>query len=124
MNEDHVATGKLFAPAHLLLHHLAVMDDKLKVEIAHRNTGFALASRCLLYVAQAPTKLEIGVLDRVLQERAIGLLGHGVDEGGIALKFGEPERRSEPLDRRVHEIGDDVLRMVEFYLCLEVRIAG
>ena len=44
MDEDHIASGKLFAPAHLLLHHLAVMDDKLKVKIAHRNTGFALAS--------------------------------------------------------------------------------
>src|SRR4029077_14530711 len=39
MDEDHIASGKLFAPAHLLLHHLAVMHDNLKIKIAHRNAG-------------------------------------------------------------------------------------
>src|ERR1700741_2151785 len=66
MDEDHVASSKLFAPAHLLLHHLAVMDDELKIKIAHRNAGFALASRCLLYVAQPATELKIGRLDSIL----------------------------------------------------------
>jgi hypothetical protein len=66
MDEDHIASGKLFAPAHPLLHHLAVMDNKLKIKIAHCNTGFALARRCLLDVAQAPTELEIGCLHSVL----------------------------------------------------------
>src|SRR5215831_20506702 len=50
MDEDHIASSKLLAPAHLLLHHLAVMDDELKIEVAHRNTSFALAGRCLLDV--------------------------------------------------------------------------
>src|SRR6476661_7979395 len=89
MDEDHIASSKLFAPAHLLLHHLAVMDDELKIKIAHRNTSFALAGRCLLDVAQPATELEIGRLDSVLQERAIDLLCYRVDEGGIALKFSE-----------------------------------
>ena len=44
MDQDHIASSKLFAPAHLLLHHLAVMDDKLKIKVAHRNAGFALAA--------------------------------------------------------------------------------
>ena len=93
MDQDHIAPGKLFAPTHLLLHHLAVMDDELKIQIAHRNASFAFARRCLLHVAQAAAELVISRLDGVLQERPIGLLGHGVDEGGIALKLGEPERR-------------------------------
>ena len=59
VDEDHIASSKLFAPAHLLLHHLAVMDDDLEIKIAHRNAGFALANRGLLDVAQAPTELEI-----------------------------------------------------------------
>src|SRR5215469_9303393 len=124
MDEDHIASGKLFAPAHLLLHHLTMMDDELEIKIAHCNAGFALASRCLLDVAQPATELKIGRLDGVLKERAVDLLGHGVDEGGIALKLGKPERWSEALDDRVHEIGDDVLRMVEFDPCEEARIAG
>src|SRR5258705_178911 len=43
VDEDHIASSKLFAPTHLLLHHLAVVEDELKIEIAHRNAGFALA---------------------------------------------------------------------------------
>ena len=66
MDQDHIASSKFFAPAHLLLHHLAVVDDELKIEIAHRNARFALAGRCLLDVAQASAELEIGRLDRVL----------------------------------------------------------
>src|SRR4029434_10940855 len=66
MDEDHIASGKLFAPAHPLLHHLAVMYNKLKIKIAHCNTGFALAGRCPLDVAQAPTELEKGRLNGVL----------------------------------------------------------
>src|ERR1700741_3099258 len=71
MDEDHIASGKLFAPAHLLLHHLAVMDDELKIKTAHRNAGFAFTSRCLLDVAQPATELKISRLDSVLQERTV-----------------------------------------------------
>ena len=66
MDEDHIASSKLFAPAHLLLHHLAVMNDELEIKIAHRNAGFALAVRGLLDVAQAPTELEISGLNGIL----------------------------------------------------------
>jgi hypothetical protein len=124
MDENHFASCKLFTSAHLLLHHLAVMDDELEIKIAHRNAGFALADRGLFDVAQTPTELEIGRLNSILQERAVDLLGYRVDESGIALKLGKSEGRPEALDRRVHEIGDDVLRVVEFDPGQEARIAG
>ena len=60
----------------------------------------------------------------VLQHRAVDLLGRRVDESGIALEFGKPEGRPEALDHRIHQIGDDVLRMVEFDPGEKVRIAG
>jgi len=63
------------------------MNDELEIKIAHRNAGFPLADRGLLDVAQTPTKLEIGRLDSILQERAVDLLGYRVDESGIALKL-------------------------------------
>ena len=44
VDEDHIASSKLFAPAHLLLYPLAVADDELEIEIAHRSAGFALGS--------------------------------------------------------------------------------
>ena len=124
VDEDHIASSKLFAPAHLLLHHLAVVDDELEIEIAHRNAGFAFADRGLLDVAHAPAELEIGRLDDVLQERTVDILGDHVVEGGIALELGKATGRSEALDHRVHEIGNDVLRMVEFGRGEEARIAG
>jgi len=60
----------------------------------------------------------------VLQERTVDVLGDRVDEGGIALELGKAKGRSEALDHRVHEIGNDVLRMVEFDRGEEARIAG
>ena len=57
VDEDHITSSKLFAPAHLLLHHLAVVDDELEVEIAHRSAGFTFTDRGLLDVAQAPDRL-------------------------------------------------------------------
>ena len=68
MDENYIASSQLFTPAHLLLHHLAVMDDELKIKIAHRNAGLALAGRCLLNVAKATTELKISRLDSVLEE--------------------------------------------------------
>src|SRR5262249_21967508 len=97
---------------------------ELKIKIAHRNAGFALASRCLLDVAQPATELKIGRLDSVLEERAVDLLGHGVDEGGIALELGKSEGRSEAFDHRVHEISYNILPVVELDTSEETRIAG
>jgi hypothetical protein len=51
VDEDHITSSKLFAPAHLLLHHFAVVDDELEIEITHRGAGLALTSRSLLDVA-------------------------------------------------------------------------
>jgi hypothetical protein len=110
--------------AHLLLHHLAVMDDELEIEIAHRDAGPALASRGLANVAHPPAEFEIGALDRVLQQRAVDLLRRRIDECGVALEFGEAKRGAQPLHHRVHEIGDDVLRMLELNRCEEARIPG
>jgi hypothetical protein len=75
-------------------------------------------------VAHAPAELEIGRLDGILQERAVDLLVYRVDESGIAFELGKSEGRPEALDHRAHEIGDDVLRMVEFGRGEEARIAG
>jgi hypothetical protein len=112
------------APAHLLLDHLAVVDDELEIEIAHRGAGFALADRGLLDVAQAAAELEIGRLDRILQHRAVDLRGHRVDESGVALELGQAEGRPQALDHGVHEVGDDVLGVVEFDPGKKARIAG
>ena len=73
VDENDIAPGELFSPAHPLLHHLAVMDDEFEIEIAHRDAGPALAGRGLANVAQAPAELEIGALDHVLQQRAVDL---------------------------------------------------
>ena len=124
MDEDDVAPGELFSPAHSLLHHLAVVDDELEIEIAHRDAGPALAGRGLVNVAHPPTELEVGGLDRVLQQRAVDLLGHRVDERGVTLELGEAKWRAQPLHHRVHEIGDDVLRMLELDRREKTRIAG
>jgi hypothetical protein len=122
VDEDYVTSGKLFTPAHLLFHHLAVVDNELEIEITHRCAGLALASRGLLDVAQAPAELEIGRLYNNLQHRAVDLRGRRVDESGVTLELGKAERRPQTLDYRVHEIGNDILRMVELNASEEARI--
>ena len=124
MDENDVASGELFSPAHLLLHHLAVMDDELEIEIAHRGAGLALTGRGLTNIAQPPAELEIGALDRVLQKRTVDLLGHCVNECGVALELGEAKRGPQSLHHRVHEIGDDVLRVLELDRREEAGVAG
>lgn len=37
MDEDHNTSSKLFEHAHLLLHHLAMVDDELEIERNARN---------------------------------------------------------------------------------------
>ena len=106
VDDDHIASSKLFAPAHLLLHHLAVVGDEFEIEIAHRSAGFALANRGLFDVAQAPAEGEIGRLDNILHHRAVDFRGCSVDESGVALELGEAEGRPEALDHRVHKIGN------------------
>ena len=124
VDENDVASGEFFSAAHLLLHHLAAMDDELEIEIAHRDAGLALAGRGLAHVAQPAAEFEIRALDRVLQQRAVDLFRHRIDECGVALEFCEAKRRPQPLHHRIHEIGDDVLRMVEFDRREEVGVAG
>ena len=124
MDENDIAPGELLSPAHLLLHHLAVMDDELEIEIAHRDAGLALAGRGLANVAQPSAEFEIGALDRVLQQRAVDLLGHRVDECGVALEFGEAKRGAQPFTTVSMKSAMMILRVVEFVRREEVGIAG
>src|ERR1700730_10369721 len=124
VDEDHITSSKLFASAHLLLYHLAVVDDELEIQIAHRSASFALAARGLLDVTLAPAELEIGLLDRVLQERVVDRLADRVSESSIAFELSESEGWPQAFDHRVHEIGDNVLCVLDLGGGEEPRIAG
>ena len=78
----------------------------------------------LLDAAEPLAEGKIGLLDRILQERSIDLVGERVDEGRVAFELGEAERRTQRPDQRVHDVGDDVLGMIEFDAGHEVRVAG
>ena len=56
--------------------------------------------------------------DIAAEERAV------TDEGCITLEFGEPERRAQAPQHRVHHVGDNVLRMVEFSAIEKAGVAG
>jgi hypothetical protein len=124
VDENDVTPGELFSSTHLMFHHLAVMDDKFEIEIAHRDAGPAFATRCLADAAKTPAELEIRALDRVLQRRAVDVLRSRIDECGVALEFGQAKRGTQPLHHRIHEIGDDVLRVVELDCREEAGVAG
>jgi len=67
---------------------------------------------------------EIRCLHGVLQHRAVDLVGNRVEEGRVALELGEPERRPQPPHHGVHQVGDDVLRMLELDPGEKASVAG
>jgi hypothetical protein len=83
-----------------------------------------LATVRLLGAAQPLPESEIRRLDCILRERSVDLVGGRVDECRVALGFGETERRTERSQQRVHDVGDDVLTVVEFDAGYEFCIAG
>ena len=124
MDEDHVAAGEFLAARHLVLDELAVMRDELEVEILHPTAGAALAGGRLLDVAEPLAEGEVGSLDGVLQERPVDLVRDRIDEGGVAFELRQAKRRAKSPDHRVHEVGDDVLGVVEFDAGKKAGVAG
>jgi hypothetical protein len=124
VDEDHVAAGKLLATRHLLPDELAVMNDELDVEALHLAASLALAAIGLFEVAQPLAERETGLLDGILQQRAVDLGGGRVNERRVAFEFREAERRTQRPDQRIHDVGDDVLGVVEFDAGHEARVAG
>jgi hypothetical protein len=103
---------------------LAVMNHKLNIEALHSAAGLALARAGLLDAAEPLAERKIGLFDRILQKRPIDLVGKRVDEGRVAFELGETKGRTQRPDQRVHDVGDDVLGMIEFDAGHEVRVAG
>ena len=94
MDQDHVPPGEFFPAGHLLPDEFAVVNDELDVEVLHAAAGLARAAVGLLDVAEPLAEGEIRLLDRILQERPVDLVGKRVNEGRIALELGEAERGS------------------------------
>ena len=100
-----------------------MVNDELHIEALHEAARLTLAAVRLLDVAQPLSESEIRRLDRILEERSVNLICDRVDERGVALEFGETERRTERSQQRIHDVGDDVLSVVEFNARDEVCIA-
>ena len=62
-------------------------------------------------------------LDRILEERSVDLVRGRVDERRVALELGETERRTQRPQQRIHDVGDDVLSVVEFDARYEACVA-
>lgn len=124
VHEDDVRPEELLAPRDVLAQDRPVMDDELEVEVVDVPAGVARARRRLAHVAPSPTEAEVAPLDRVEQQRPIDPLRDRVGQGGVALKLGEPEAGVQSADDRVHEVGEDVLRVVEFDTGEVARVPG
>src|SRR5829696_9235397 len=123
MNEDDIATSDFLPASHLVGDELTMVADELEVEVLHLGAGSALAGRCLLDVSKPLAEGKICRLNRVLEEGAVELFGDRIKEGCVPFEFGEAERRTERAHDRVHYIGYDVLRVVEFNAGYEVGVA-
>ena len=124
MGDDHIRADQLLPTGDLVADDRAVVGDDLEIEPRHEDTGVALAGRRLGDVAKSPAKGEVGPLDRVEELRTVDPVREHVDERGVALQLREAEARPERPDDRRHEVGEDVLRMVEFRAGEVAGIAG
>ena len=124
MDHDHVATDQFLATGHPLPGDQAVMDDELQVEPGDVGAGVAVALRRLADVAQAPPEGDVAVLDRVLEDRSVDHVGDDVGEGRVALEFGQSEGRPERANDGVSQVGQDVLRVIEFDAREVARVAA
>jgi hypothetical protein len=98
--------------------------DKLEVKLLHPVASLALAGCGLLYVAEPLSEGEVCRFDCVLKQRTFELVTDRVEEGRVALEFGEPERWAKTSHNRVHQIGNDVLRVIEFDTGEKAGVAG
>ena len=124
MDQDHVSSGEFLPAGHPLPDELAVVNDELDVEALHAAAGLALAAVGPADVAQPLAEGEIRLLDQILHERPVDLVGERVNEGRVAFELGEAERGPQRPHQRIHDVGDDVLGVVEFDAGHEVRVAG
>ena len=124
VNEDDIATGEFLAATHPMLDELAIVADELEVEDLHLAAGAALAGCGLLDVAEPLAEGEVGRFDRVLKHRSIDLVADRVDKNRITLEFGEPERRAQAPQHRVHHVGDDVAGVVKLNVGEKTGVAG
>ena len=102
----------------------AVVGDDLEIEVRDEDAGVALARRRLADVAEAAPEREVAALDRVLELRPVDRLGDRVDERRVALELGELERRPERRHDRRHQVGQDVLGVVELGAGEEAGVAA
>ena len=113
MDDDDVAPDELLPGPELLATDPAVMGDHLEIEMRDEGARVALARRRLLDIAEPTAELEVTALDRVLELRRVDDVGDRVDERGVALELRELEGRAKSGDDRAHQVGEDVLGMVE-----------
>ncbi len=124
VDDDHVRAKQLLSAGHLLDDRLAVVDHELEVEVRDPLARVALARRCLTDVATTPPKAEVAALDRVEQHRPIDPIHGREGERRVTLELGQPEVRSQRAHDGTDQVGQDVLRVVEFDIGEVARVAG
>ena len=124
MGHDHRASDELLPPGDALTEDGPVMGEELEVEVRHPHAGVAVAGRGLTDVTQPAAEREVGPLDRIHQARPVDGRRDHVGERRIALELRQPEGRPERSHDRVHEVGQDVLRVIELDPGEVARVAG
>ena len=124
MGDDHVRAHQLLTPRDLVADDRAVMHHDLEVQPRHEQAGVAFAGGRLGDIAQPPPEREVHALDGVEQLRPVEAFGDHVGEGRVAFELGQPEGRLQRPDDDRHEVGQDVLGVIELGAGQIARVAG
>ena len=113
MDEDDVVARQFLAPVSRPADEVAVVNDKLEIELGCLRAGVARAARRVLDAREPPAEAEIALFDRVEQHRGVYLAVEGIRKGGVPLEL------VHELDRRI-EVGDLQVRDYGVKLGLEL----
>ena len=91
----------------------AMVDEQLEVELGREAAGVAVAARRQVDAPEPSTKGEVGGLDRIEKELALGATVLDEQERGIALELRQPEWRIEPTDDRLEQVARDDRRVLD-----------
>ena len=124
MDEDDRRSGELVPTRDPAADVRTVVDEQLEVELGREAAGVAVAARRQVDAPEASTKGDVGGLDRIEKELALGATVLDEQEGGVALELRQPEWRIEPPDDRFEQVARDDRGVLDLAARDVGRIAG
>ncbi len=124
VHEDDVRPSQLVPTGDASTNERAVVHEEFEVEPGRQPARVAVAARGPVDAPQPTPECDVGRLDRVEEQRAVGPPVLDEEECRIALELGQPERWFQAADDRLEEVARDRRRMLDLTSGQVRRVPG